>query len=751
MKTRYIFYSLLMLLATLLPTSCSHEEDFMENTTSDGEKITFTIGVDLAGTSKAESRAFGNTNYDFENLYVAVFDVTDDGNYLKEFVEATPLKSNHDDNNDDNVDNNCWVYQVTLTNSATPCRVHLIANYPGLTMGFGEEGQLIGRLETLAQNDGHDVYWNFVDLPYIKAPSTNEGTETAEEGDEEEFDIVAALNHVPLIRNYAMVQLRFENNLNEKFQFIAYGLYNVPTKGTVAAYNSSATGDKFAKFVEGTTAKSYNQITNAGYLGNEAYNDGNLYTNVWMENGSTDPYYLYERKNKNTSNPLCMIIEGKYDRATTYYKLAFVNAQGEYYNMLRNFVYTMKVTSIDGVGYSTIDEALREPACNNISGDALAEDFTNISNGTNQLFVSTTFMMFTKEQTAEVYYKYISNLSNSTISNGSVTIEGKDAGAVLASAATIASADETETSGQYAGWRKVTLKTKAPSANATTQQLVFKAGGLQRKITLMLNQPYEGMVVNAYDGDSNDKTDKVVPAAANKLVKVDITLPTNIDIPESLFPLRLFISSEDNTIFPQYGSNMPTEVRDGKYGFIKEVSYSDAYNQDGTPKTITCEFLTNCTNNGTTVYVDNEYLAKGSDAFSNTENGGSGSDKITSIPLAGRTVDIQKDGSQNNKMYPKRINNYEPVPVVVTIENTNDELEIIIQRQGSNSNSVIITTNSLEYAKGFNPNDKLTFTFEDSYRYDTEMYPNETWEYTATCTVEELLNGTILYFRHNGY
>lgn len=739
MKTRYIFYSLLMLLATLLPTSCSHEEDFMESTTTDGEKITFTIGVDLAGASKAESRAFGNTNYNFENLYVAVFDVTDDGNYLKEFVEATPQKTNDNDN--------CWVYQVTLTNSATPCRVHLIANYPGLTMGFGEEGQLIGRLETLAQNDGHDVYWNFVDMNN----GINETTDSQ-------------LEHVPLIRNYAKVQLSFENNLNEKFQFIAYGLYNVPTKGTVAAYNSSATGNKFAKFIENGNALSYNQITNAGYLGNEAYNDGNLYTNVWMENGSTAPYYLYERKNKNASNPLCMIIEGTYEGATTYYKLAFVNAQGEYYNMLRNFVYTMHITSINGAGYSTIDEALREPACNNISGDAIAEDFTNISNGTNQLYVSTTFMMFTKRQTAELYYKYISGINSTepTISNGSVTIEGTAAGAVLESAATIASADET--SGQYEGWRKVTITTHETSANAKTQQLVFKAGGVQRKITLMLNQPYEGMVVNAYDGESNDITDKVVPAQANKLVKVDITLPANIDIPESLFPLRLFISSAKNTIFPQYGSNMPTEVQNGKYGFIKEVSYTEAYtiseNADGsktkTPNTITCEFLTNCANNATTVLVENEYFASASDAFFNTENGGSGSGSLSddkkTLTIKSQIIDVQQDGfseSENLSLrYPYKIDNNQTVDVDVTLGSNNSLGKIYIKRDGDSVK--IVSDYTFTNINGFKLNDVLTFTFLDRYKYNdaANSWDNTERPYTATCTVEELLNGTTLHFTH---
>ena len=583
-----------MALAILLPTSCSVDDDIDVNPNTVGEKVRFNIGVSLAGTSDVESRAFGHETYNFDNLHVAVFDV--ETGYLKEFVEATPNKTNDTDN--------CWNFDVTLTTLETACRLHLIANYPNLTMGFSEEGQLMGLLQTDANNNEHDVYWNFVELNSLDESSASQ------------------LQHVPLVRNYAKVQLTLADNLDENFDFIAYALYNVPTKGTVAAYNASSTNNKFPKFVVDGTIQTYAQLTTAGYSGHEAYNDGSLYTNVWMPDESTAPYYMYERKNQGVDNPTCMIIKATYGGEETYYKLDFVNSEGDYYNLLRNFVYTMSVTAVTGAGYSSIDEALRQPACNNISGSAVAQDFTNVSDGTHQLFVSSTFVLFTQQKTVELYYKYISDLSNSTIANGSVEIDGDGAGAVLASS-TIATADEGNTS-QYPGWRKITLTSQAPLPSSTKQELVFKAGGLQRKVTLMLNQPYQGMTVNVYDGENNplDKEDNIVPASSGKKVMVDITLPV---IPKSLFPLRLFISSEKNTIYPQYDSNMPAEARDGVYGFIKEVSYSQAYtityDAEGkeviTPNTIVCEFLTNCASNQTTVYVDNDYLARGSDSFTN--------------------------------------------------------------------------------------------------------------------------------------
>ena len=100
MKTRYILYPLLALMAILLPTSCSTEEDFMDSSiTSNGDKVTFTLGVSVPGATNVESRAFINGDseatgfdsdyYNFDNLFVAVFEQASDGNYY--YQGASPV------------------------------------------------------------------------------------------------------------------------------------------------------------------------------------------------------------------------------------------------------------------------------------------------------------------------------------------------------------------------------------------------------------------------------------------------------------------------------------------------------------------------------------------------------------------------------------------------------------------------------------------------------------------------------------
>ena len=79
------------------------------------------LNVSLAGASNADSRAFGNEDHNFTVLYLALFEQISDGNYyLKDFITANKVNG---------------AFAVNLPKTANPCRLHFIANYPGLSMG----------------------------------------------------------------------------------------------------------------------------------------------------------------------------------------------------------------------------------------------------------------------------------------------------------------------------------------------------------------------------------------------------------------------------------------------------------------------------------------------------------------------------------------------------------------------------------------------------------------------------------------
>ena len=699
MKIKNYIYLLLMLLATMLPTACNDNIQLPAN--DDDGKVHWTIGVLLPGAEQNMTRGFGDEGtgsggyFEFDDLYVAVFVNIEGVSYLEEFVRADSTAPTWVDST------RCWNFGVSLNKTDGPRRLHLIANYPGLTMGFGEEGQLVGRL--MANGDDHDVYWNYVEVGQI-----DKGFETD-------------VQRVPLVRNYVKIELENKIPADDKFQLEAYALYNVPTKGTVAPYNPGSTS-MFANYVDVDSGKcqSYENLSAQGYKGNEPYDDGTLLSKEinWVDPDSAS--YIYERSNRNSDTPTCMLIKGKYDGGnTTYYKLDFVHLEERdgakvkvYYNLLRNFIYTMNLNSVKSEGYATVEQAIKQPASNNISGDAIAKDYTNISDGEGRLFVSTTGLLFTDNTPKVVYFKYIPNLQNpDTIKNGAVTVSAP-MGDVLSKAAEIAATDETE--GIHKGWRKMTLTPNAPGIAGVFQEIAVSAGGLQRHVELLLREPYNlAVAVNP----------KSVEMAAKKEVQVSITLPGGL--PESIFPLQLFISSEDNTIYPDYGTNMPAEAQNGKYGFIREVSLLEY--QDST--SYACKFLTNCWVSATTVYVDNEYFNRGSDEF--------GNNKIYNITIpSSQPVEVER----TNNRYPNTLYNRNEVEVTVKF-GTN---VVGTFRIDSNRDKVWITANAeLYYSEGLNSTDTLTFTFKDTPR---NSYTQST--YTAECTVADLLEGKQLNFEY---
>ena len=386
----YIIYSLFVM---LFIAGCNDKE--FEWTEEVDEKVNLRVGLYLPGVQSVATRSFAEPVLEFDDLYLAVFVEESGVYYLDEFVRADNTAPQW------NGESSCWEFGASLSKTSTPRRIHLIGNYPGLTMGFGEEGQLIGRL--VADGADHDTYWACVDVPMI--------------GEEMQGELV----RVPMLRNYARIELVINDAAKANFELTGYALYNVPTRGTVAPYNPSM--GSFANFINGEdgnySCRSYEEIFNGqGYEGNEPYNDGTLLSTElqWLvpaQDGTIPVSYIYERNNRRSATPTCMLLRGRFKGGKeTYYKLDFVYRDDEtganvYYNILRNFIFEMNVNSVSGGGYDSPQEAIRQPASNNIGGDAVAKEYTNISDGVGRLFVSTTYLVLTKRSAVDVYYKYI--------------------------------------------------------------------------------------------------------------------------------------------------------------------------------------------------------------------------------------------------------------------------------------------------------------------------------------------------------
>lgn len=753
MKIKSIIYTLLMVMSSLLFVTCSEEDILSQNGNNiDDNKVHLRIGLTLPEAQSTQTRAFNRTDFEFENLHVAVFVKQGNVYILEEFVRAeSPAPEWHETPNESCTGSNHWDFGVTLSKTDEPRRLHFIANYPGLTMGLGEEGSLIGRLTADPDIDSgqHDVYWNFLDVDCIQAGTQGE------------------LSDIPLIRNFTKVELKVEQksgvNLNKKFLLLGYAMHNVPKRGTVAPYNSA--NGTFANYIDNTdnslSCQSYDNLEQTqGYVGNEPYD--NEFTFLTDFRDKDVPFYMYERTHVNVDEPTCMIIKGKYrtDEETSfeetdasYYKLDFIHHDSGtntnvYYNMLRNFIYTMKIVDVTGEGYSTPEEAIANPASNNISGNANIDDFTNISDGTGRLFVSTTYLVFTDAEPIDIYYKYIPNVNTPDVikndlkgvNDGEIIVTARqDLNKVLHQDGVVASADET--TGRV-GWRKVTLTPNPPPSTnedyVRTQDITIASNHLQRKITLVMRNPYE-MSVNLINSH--------VPAVVKSPVDLKVTIPGGI--PSSLFPLKFYVSSEKNSVYAKPGGDMYSESYAGGYGFVKEITwdfYSSA-NSTGTNDigesvgikesdgriSFICNLVTNCEQSATEVYVDNEYFNRGSDSFDNRD--------ITNVLMTtGTGVKIQ----QSSGRYPQRIHSngiIDDVEVFLNGEDTGKTITI-------NSNKVLQGVTFENYSDaGLDLTQELTFKFSDRYYMGSDNWSTDAVEYVATCTLRDIRDGKPLNFK----
>ena len=626
MKLNKYIHLLLLLLVVIIPIGCMDAETQMaELNGAEGEKVQMRIGITLPENQQVDARSFISDNFVFNHLYVAVFEKKGEAYIYKELV---PVSERHD--NQDKIqwngESQCWEFGIELTKTDAQCRLHLIANYPDLTMSMGEEGNLIGRMPTDEDISEHDVYWNYIEVQNIT---------------EEQSSL---LIKVPLVRNFTKIKVDLSDELSSKFQLTGYAVHNVPNRGTVAPFNVA--NGSFANYclTEGASVKSqtYQNLKNEqGYLGNEPY--GNTYTRLTNQSEFINPataFYMYERTHEGSDNPTSIIVKGKYNPdgtgnfdgiEDTYYKLDFIYRDSNtntnvYYNLLRNFEYTVKVVSIIGEGYRTPEEAISMPASNNISGSTNVSNLTNISDGTGRLYVSTTYQVFTDENSVDIYYKYIPDINepitinNNLKNNGGEIIVTAPAGDVLRSSAVVESKDETS---DRVGWRKITLTPYAPGDIVKTQEIYIASGNLQRKIMLVLRRPYE-MVIDILN--DNDLVNKVQQSPVN----VKVSIPGGI--PMSLFPLKFYLKSADNTIYAKPGTDMYSEVFVGSYGFVKEISWNfyNSANAGGNGIAVAkketdgkisfiCEFLTNTAESATTITVENEYFNTQNCSFTNPD------------------------------------------------------------------------------------------------------------------------------------
>ena len=589
---------------------------------SEGEQVELTFSADLPGFADV-TKSFSAP--EITNLYLIVFD---NNGYLVEKREATYVNSG-------TVSTTAPTeFSVTLTASVSKRIIHFIANYNGPDpLQFGSESDVIG---SMTHRNGADAYWQRMEfLGGINASSLKGKT-------------------VPLLRNHARV--RVTDNA-DNFTISRYTIVNVVNEGYVSPYNKN-TGT-FAEFIEvnqdGTFVqtggkyvnRSYADITN-GSDGYEGYipevTEFNLNSEIpdldaWTDDAAN--YYMYERRFEKDSYTY-MLIEGTYTgdgaqgNTPTYYKVDLVykdnNGVTQNYNILRNFDYNVNITSVSASGKSSpADAASMVGSHNNLVASVEVQHLPSISNGSAQLYVSYTKEYIVSSDPIDLYVKYIPNIkvNGKPTSNSSATVQLGTGDVVRATV--IADADET--SGTYAGWRKVTIYPNAPEDGILQQDITVVAGDLSRNVSYALVRPYEMSAVCRDGANGANAQSDVIPTQINAPVTVKVTIPSNL--PETLFPLEFYVEARERTLHPDATKNqLPVEIIPESlfagvgdtFGFKKEMSWTEytansnfTINSDGT-RTFDLYFKTNTEVSASSVYVYNKYFNVALAQFSNPLN-----------------------------------------------------------------------------------------------------------------------------------
>ena len=619
MMKRILIYmfSMLWLLA-----SCQRPELLERPVCGDSEgtvEVTFSV---LMPDDALATKAFGESPAtDIDSMHVVVFD---ENGYYIDVHKATLL-----DPADHNTHKNERAFKVTLRKTEKERIIHFIANCPVDQIHYGHESDIISNLYVSRGSQTETAYWYRTEVWYIKTVG-NSNVLVPEVADK--------FKCVPLLRNYASITVQDEAS---NFVMESYAVYNTIDRGTVAPYNIEAHG--FQSFIgEGNALLPYATLRDTYKYYGHALPSATLKTTLTDSDflAPGQPTYMYERKvsvragaeHQWSESPPHIIIKGRYNNAAaySYYKVDLLRRGNDnksyYYNILRNFQYTFTIDEVAGPGYPTLEEAMSNPAGNNLAGATDTQGFTNVSDGLGRIFVSYTDTTLTSNNDIRLRYKYIPSIQNyNQTANDRVVVEGilDGTGSVIKGRVD----GYRDLAGEMAGWREVTLNVQNPGAITHIQEIYLNVqdnSNLHKTIRYRLQRPLS-LLVNCWP--------QYIAKAAGKLMDVAIRIPT--DLTPDLFPLDFAIEVQDHTLSPdasQLNNVMPVEPalsivpdKAGKrsYHYVKTIdTYEDyqALEMYQGLKLVRTYWLTTKAENASTVYVYNKYFNLASDKFFNAES-----------------------------------------------------------------------------------------------------------------------------------
>ena len=683
MQLRIMRKLLYILMLFALACSCQREElesETQGNGISTGE-ATISFSAVMPTEQVSTKSMGGELSTGIDNLYLVVFD--ENGMLVETRKAQLGDQVSHNGHPSEQK------YSVTLTLTEKTRIIHFIANCPANQVVYGHEASVIGNMYV---ENGKVAYWARAIMDELVIQTDTNGNPVKDSHGNPILTEMNKFKCVPMLRNYAQFTV---TNDDDQFQPEGFLIYNVTHRGTVAPYNSYSEEVGFQSFIkEGNSRYTYPELYNLPYYGHSLTTtplittipnsfvtstcDVDVYrwTNGVAETETVTgygPVNLYERKisvkQGNEADwresPSHVIIKGKFDsdkdgsfadETSTFYKVDLtrkIDGVPQYYNILRNFHYNFTVHSVHTNGYGSLEEAIAGAPGNNLSGSVATSKFDNISDQEGRLWVSYTAKTMVEGGngiTLDFYYRYVPNLdninvtANDTLKTGVTRgvkferiIGGKVIDATQANKTdNIVISTSDETTGIWAGYRKVTFNIKEPKALTEEQTFTIKAIDETNENAEILSRDIHLILKNPYDMRVNIPAEtKKVATNIGESVEVDILIPD--DLTENLFPLDLNIEAEMRSLSPDLNKNtlpvvsgssvIPSKNGVASFYYVKTIDSYEIYKdleertiEGNTYKVIKTYWITNRTDNESKVYVQNEYFYTRWDNFVNAKS-----------------------------------------------------------------------------------------------------------------------------------
>ena len=603
-----------------------------------GDGIAFTLS--FPEMESVATRAFANSPTPEElDIFLFVFD----GENL---LQTIHIPTDYEDR-EDTVDGKIK-FTAKLPQTANDAIVHIVAiddsdkSFAAQidSNGYGVEDTVIPGLSVSGDTD---AYWQRVEVGYpIKVGVNNEDNDLDDvQGTDEEVQNVFNKT-IHLVRNFAKVTLVSEA---PNFTVLAWTIVNERDGGSVAPWYSKtgSTDIQYAEYDEDTT---YKDLTDAGYIGvsqagaqlrNTLDEIGTNATGdnwVKVEGNTLTEKYIYERRNTSV-NPLYLLIYGELrgssgSTESSYYKLALGHTDHDTglftpYNVLRNIAYNVIIDAVTGKGASTPGEAAAGPASNNISGDVVTSNLTQISDGVDRLEVNfTNYVVTTAGQSVDFRFRYTQNFTSSPNVNNKVVIFDNSTVGIKEGDDIVINdfSFEEDTDGKIKkdddGWATIHIVFNDPSEVLKQQSFTLYSTpvyeddgslpetntmGLSRTINFVLREPWDFIRMETYPGnwadddkfpdwDSDTSEDDYKLVGPNKGDALTVFFELPAGLPQAIFPLECTFESDRQNIendgkgsaVVQTGPSLFSGVLDHRISYTKTVNWQD-YAPDGESST----------------------------------------------------------------------------------------------------------------------------------------------------------------------